>query len=529
MFSQRNNRQDRDLFELQERVIKLLPSQRTAAFAPEPFMAVEGGWGSGKTFVGCLRGLVLSKQIPGNVGLVARYHGTDLEDSTMPVFFEVCPPSWIRHYSKQRKILTLKNGSQVVFRHIHDSRAKGATKSRRVGLSLGWFYVDQAEELEISHWNMLIGRLRLPRAQKRFGFLTANPNGKDWIYKMFFEPHQPFTTSEFYQTYRRGSSMLGIAVRSEENRKSNGGFVDDEYFDSLRQQMPPEWVARYVDCSFDEFTGKIYKEYTSESVHNIEPFDVPAEYPYLVSIDVGGDVPWAVGIWRVDPWGNLILTDEFYKPSVNALEVAAWIKQNARTTDPHTQIVIDYENKLAMLELNEYLRPGVQCRPAIKAVRPGIIRTGGYLHVNNTLPLPPWYVKSQPESRTKHFTSAGSPRMFVMRSRCPNWSREMDYYRWDENSPGKPLKDNDHHPDETRYAAMSRPQPARLPQPPDEREKLRKADPLSARAWDNYDKIIAARRAAQTPAAALREVGIEEISTEADLMMSPKQQYDWGL
>src|ERR1035437_689023 len=173
------------LFELQERTGRMLPSQQTFLSAPEEQSIIVGGYGSGKTHILCTKGLVLSSIFPGNRGLIGRYHATDLQDSTVPVFFDVCPPSWIRSYNKQTNRVLLKNGSEIIFRHLHDSSA--ATKSRRVGANLGWAAVDQVEECTISHWNTLIGRLRHPAAKKHFLMGTMNPAGHDDFYKLFFQ------------------------------------------------------------------------------------------------------------------------------------------------------------------------------------------------------------------------------------------------------------------------------------------------------------------------------------------------------
>ena len=132
---------EKDAFDLEERLGKLLPWQREYLFAPENYKIGYGGWATGKTFINCAHGLILSAAYPGNIGLIGHYTETDLFDTAVPVFFDVCPPSWIRSYHKAKpQHVTLKNGSQVLFRHIHDAKVKGM-KSRRVGANLGWFFV----------------------------------------------------------------------------------------------------------------------------------------------------------------------------------------------------------------------------------------------------------------------------------------------------------------------------------------------------------------------------------------------------
>lgn len=513
---------DNSIAELEERFGDLLPSQRRYIFGPERFAILDGGFASGKSRAGILKGLVLSTIYPGNRGMIGRFHGTDLNDSIIPLFFEVCPESWIRSYRKApQNVVTLKNGSQIIFRHIHDARAK-ATKTGRHGANLGWVMLDQMEEMSVEHFNSMAGRIR-KAGVKHFLFGNANPNGHDWIYRMFFSGVQAFgpdgrLDGKFYQVMKPKADMVGIAVSSHENRVSNGGFVADDYFDSLVNIYSPEWYERYVLCSFDEFSGKIYREYDAgigaaqhASVHNIIPFDIRNDYPHwelVVSIDVGGDSPWAVIPHYIDEWGNMIVADGFVKDTVRTDEVAAWIKRNLPWNDRKTTFVIDPENKVVMLELAEY---GIHCQIATKAVKPGIIRTAGYFHVQKGRALPLWYNRTQPQDRIERFAKFGSPRIFVFNTAIP-WRKDHDEYIWDPEKPDQPMKTNDRRYDccdATRYAAMKRPEPSKLPQPVELYPELR-ADPLSQREWTKLDKRIAERQLRLKGGNPLSEVDMDE-------------------
>jgi hypothetical protein len=474
------------LFELEEAVGKLLPSQREFIFSPESFGVIAGGYGSGKSRALCVKALVLSACIPGNAGLIGRYNATDLQDSTMPVFFEVCPPSWIKDYNKTRRAVTFKNNSSILFRHIHDPNPK---RRHITSTNLGWFAIDQLEECEIEHYNTLVGRLRLPRAPKRFGFGAANPNGHDWMYNLFFK-NVGNIDSGFYKTVRRGN-RLGVAVLSDENRRSNGGFVDDEYFDNMREEFPPEWVARYMDCSFDDFAGKIFSTYSLASVHNIAPFPVPSHWQHIITIDCGGEHPWAVLDQAIDDWGNVVVCQEFFKRNVTIHEIVYWLKEHTKWNDFNTLFVIDWENRQASIELAEH---GIHCRPANKDVRSGIIRAQSYLHVNKSAKLPPWFEETQSPEAFQAFKDRGAPREFIFRT-CLNARRQHDAYLWDREK-NKPVKKNDDTCDANRYGLSVRPVPSKLPVYNAGRAALKLADPLSAMEWESLE----ARRAERTRA-----------------------------
>lgn len=532
--------QEFDFAEVQDRLGELLPSQFEFIFSPARFSAIAGGFASGKTRAGVTKGLLLSAKYPGNVGMIARYHATDLEDSTIPVFFEVCPPSWIKRFNKNTKTVVLRNGSIIIFRHIHDatSTKKNATsaigpKTRRLGANLGWFFIDQMEELDIEHWLAMISRLRLPRAKMKFGFGALNPNGHDWIWKSFFTGMRPWKRDElgkvveFFQLSKPQDNILGVVVNSEENRESNGGFVEDAYFDSLLTSYPQEWIERYIYSSFDDFSGKIYKDFRSgliqigasnkfeeddslASVHVIDPFPIPKNFELLVGIDVGGAGKWAITPVYIDERGNLIVAQGYHRKANNIAEIASWIKSHLPWNENRTRYVIDWENRVAMLELAEH---GIHATPAMKSVIPGILRVGGYMHVQRGRRLPDWYIDTQNENRIKRFEKAGAPRIYFFRTDTVVRS-EHDTYIWNPNKPNEPFKSNAQRwdsCDSVRYVVAARPDPSRLAETDDKYAALAKIDPLSYREWVKFDQRISARRDKMN-GGSLREADLEEIA-----------------
>jgi len=327
--------------------------------------SAEGLWhaNSGKTRALCTASVFLSYLIPDNYGFIGRASGKDLHSTTIQTFFdEVCPPEMV--VGKPRKmgqsgleviLRTRYEGytSKIYFDYIID---RSTNRSHLAGGNWGWFGVDQMEEIGRGDWHKLMGRLSRmyfhPELKKRMPIKThalgvGNQMGHDWIFEDFFQGgdyifdviKEPTT---FFKSVRK-SNKLGIIVRSEENAASNGGFVPDEYFANLRATMPPEWIARYMDGSFDDFSGKIYSEYNLTSVHNIEPFKIPSHWPWHCYIDPGGSVPWGVGIVRIDEQGNSIIVDDaesLYKGNVNPVHALNWVRKYLPVDK--SRVVMDY-------------------------------------------------------------------------------------------------------------------------------------------------------------------------------------------
>ena len=479
---------ERDLYEIENRIGGLLGSQNAFLYAPEHYKAIFGGYGSGKSRVLCAHGLILSAAIPGNVGLLGRYHATDLEDSLIPMFFEVCPPSWVKKWNstRGRQSALLFNNSLILFRHIHDPNPK---RSHITSMNLGWAGVDQVEEIDESDYLKVAGRLRLPRAPRKFLLSAGNPAGKDWNYRMFFAGHlRAFLPGEMFQVARHGH-YLGIASRSEENKKSNGGFVEDEYYETLRETYPPEWIARYLDCSFEDFSGKVYREYSLTSVHNIDDFQIPKDWPITVSIDVGGEHPWAVLATALSPAGQAITFKEFHQggPQTKIRDVAGWIKGNLPWSSRRVTYVIDPENKPVSIELAEY---NIHATPAVKHLKAGVERVKTYMHLRKNRAMPRFVIENfgQDDRFIRRLRAEGIPSWYIVKNSCPNLARELDSYVWDEGK-NKPKKDHDDGPDSLRYGLMALPPPPKVEPYDERREEMFQRDPGTAKAWDEVDRF----------------------------------------
>lgn len=526
-----------------EKAKNLLPSQRAFVFAPERFSAISGGFGSGKSYACVLKGTVLSAAIPGNVGSFLCYRGSDVEKRLVPLFMEeVCPRSWIKSYNKNKRVAVLRNGSIVSFDHIKDSTsgAGAGTGTRRIGSNWGWFGVDQGEETEMEHFDALASRLRLPRAPKKFGFMSLNPGGRDWIWSRFFQKVRPWPrdgnhvlpiNGKFYQAVKQAENLLGISVNSEENRISNGGFVEDAYFDSLLETYGQAWVDRFVYGQFDDFKGQMFPDfagglvdYADASVHVIDDFQIPKNWPLVTAIDVGGDSPWGVCPIYSDEQGNLILTNGFHNRTGRVSEVANWIKRNTPWNENRTTYVIDPENPVATVELSDH---GIYARPANKAVNPGLLRMESYLHVQKHRELPHWYESTQPPAQFRKFRGKGAPKLFVFKT-ANVIRKELDTCKWDPEKTDKMYKSSTARFDAVeaiRYGVMTLPEPAKLTGVEEAKYiEMEKRDPATAREWREFDRRMAAR--AKGGKTTLREMDSEDAGAVQQDPFATPGKYD---
>jgi hypothetical protein len=157
-----------------DKVFHTTPVQDGFMFSEAKHPAFVASWGTGKSFTAIQRGLILSEESPGNLGVIFRRQFTDLRDSTLKDF-ELYTGIKIN----SDRSVTLANGSTILFRHLEEMH--GTMQN----MNLGWFWIEQAEELETdTQFFVLHGRLRR-NVKRRSGFITANTNGKNWIHRLW--------------------------------------------------------------------------------------------------------------------------------------------------------------------------------------------------------------------------------------------------------------------------------------------------------------------------------------------------------
>ena len=202
------------------------PFQEKFLFSDKRYPAFVSGWGTGKTLFGILRGMICSEKVPDNLGVIVRKNFTDLRDSTMNDF-----ERYTGLKVDTNKEVILPNKSKVMFRH-------GTELDVLKNINLGWFMMEQAEEFETEEqFEFLRGRLRRSNIPFHTGFIIANTNGHDWIWKRW--KHSP--PSAEYEL-------------SEATTFDNADNLPKSFIEDLKrmEEESPHHYARYVMNSWDD-------------------------------------------------------------------------------------------------------------------------------------------------------------------------------------------------------------------------------------------------------------------------------------
>lgn len=436
-----------------------LPKQAEFHAMAAKYRLFVGGVGNGKTSAGCFEAFALSMEYPGSMGLICRATRPELKATTQKTFFEGgggdpdrgdwagCPHELIRKFNKTEQKLTLINGSTIHFWPLDDP-------DKLTNLNLGWFMIDQAEEVSEDMFLMLVARLRQRHAPRK-GVLLANPNGHDWLWKRWIMPIE----------LTKSGTGKGWADHGYVHAKTTDNpHLPKDYVDTLYSTYPEAWRKRFIDGSFEVFTGQIWPEFDPE-IHVINPFPIPPWFEVIEGIDHGRRNPTAV-LWAAfDDVGNCFIVDEHYEAGKRVGYHAEKILQKRRQewgTPNYTVIDASAAQKDPNTErsvIDEYWDKGIVTIPSDRHKIARVNRVAEWLQLDMNHPHP----------KTKEVRDEGWPRIYIFRN-CVNLIEHVPQYKWKPQSISQlddpkeePLKKDDHDVDALGYILMTRPSPSTRP------------------------------------------------------------------
>ncbi len=209
------------------------PRQVLAHSASERYVLYGGAVRGGKTIWLVNEAIQLSLDYPGNVGYICRHELPSFRRTVLLEFERYLPFSLIQQHHQTDNYFKLKNGSLILYGGLGDDRAG---VERMMGMTLGWFAIDQAEETSELHFNNLRGRLSLILPGIHYkGLLTCNPS-PGWVKNLFIE--QKLDNFRFIQSLPRDNPYLPPDYESE-----------------LRKSYPPELVKAWLDGDWNALEG----------------------------------------------------------------------------------------------------------------------------------------------------------------------------------------------------------------------------------------------------------------------------------
>lgn len=251
------------------------------------FRAYVGGFGSGKTFVGCLDLLLFAGQHPGVAqGYFAPTY-RDIRDTFWPTLVEAGELLGfnvvIRRADKEAHLFRGRIFYGVIICRSMDDPAG------IVGFKIARALVDEIDILPKDKaeaaWRKIIARMRLviPGVVNGIG-VTTTPEGFRWVYDAFKRAPK--------------SQYSMVQASTYENER----YLPPDYIDTLKEDYPDELISAYLMGEFVNLTaGTVYRNYnrgrcrSKETIKGNEPLHVGQDFNV-------GDMASVINVERQDGW-----------------------------------------------------------------------------------------------------------------------------------------------------------------------------------------------------------------------------------
>lgn len=296
------------------------PQQRQVFYSVARNVLFSGGFNNGKTYVGCLKIIILLLTFPNYRALIARQVYSDLKKTTMETFFQICPSEFIESHNVQDGVTVFKNGSVCFWIHLDN-----ADESTLRGFEVNSILIDQGEETQEKVFDVLNARLgRWSGSIIPKELLDENPNwpinetGKYIVPSYFLVLCNPDT--EFHYLYRKfhSESIERISGYEYFEGEWDASLGSRETYEEVLRGKDEEWVDKYVRGKWGSASSAIHRvtagsliEY-NEKVQELVDRGLEKAALFRV-MDHGETAPTAVS-WVMAIGGVYIFYREYYVP-----------------------------------------------------------------------------------------------------------------------------------------------------------------------------------------------------------------------
>ena len=217
-------------------------------------------------------------------------------------------------------------------------------------------------------------------------------------------------------------------------------YLDKNEVEKLTAALSGDLLESRRYGRFSQGEGLVYREF-DESVHVIDPFDIPVQWQSGVSIDPGLNNPLSCHFYAVDYDDNVYVVAEHYERGQGVSyhadrikEIAkrlSWKKNSFGGIDAYIDSAANQRTLSSAKSVSElFYEQGIFVNTKVnKDVFSGIARVKEYLKAK---------------------------KLFIFRN-CVNMIREIKGYYWGNDDA--PVKRDDHAMDDLRYYIMTRPTP----------------------------------------------------------------------
>jgi len=376
---------------------------------PHKFRAFVAGYGTGKTWVGCMSQCIHYLKHPkSNQGYFAPTY-PQIRDIFYPTIEEVAHGFGLKtQFKTSDKEVSFYSGSR--YRGTSICRSMDRPESI-VGFKIGNALVDELDTLNMdkaeSSWRKIIARMRDNRGANGID-VTTTPEGFRFVYKQFKENPTPSYGLVHASTYDNAANL------------PNG------YIESLVETYPDNLIEAYLNGQFVNLTsGTVFNSYdrvrcrSSETIQEKEPLRIGMDFNVT-------NMSAVIYVLRDDNWHAVSELSGIYDtPAMIDVVKQKWPEHNIRIyPDASGKSRKTVDASISDITLLEQAGFMVYANPSNPLVKDRVIATNKAL---------------------------SSGRMLINDSLCPEFAKCLEQLAYDKNGEPDKKSNLDHLPDAGTY------------------------------------------------------------------------------
>jgi hypothetical protein len=200
------------------------------------------------------------------------------------------PPAWVKSKHETELSITLVNGSVITLcgaNNYNDLRGSG----------VDFVVFDEFAFMKLEAWKEII-RPALATAKGHALFLST-PDG----------------FNHFYDFYMKGMDILKKAWKSWHFTTLDGGWVDEEEIEEMRNDLDTRTFDQETNASFEASSGRVYYAFSDDNIKKFVPKETES-YVYNCGIDFNV-TPYIPGAIFVRYGETIHFVDEIIIPNGN--------------------------------------------------------------------------------------------------------------------------------------------------------------------------------------------------------------------
>jgi hypothetical protein len=288
------------------RTLSLLPTQQHFLNPPVEvdldIAVYQGGFGSGKTWSGCLLGLLLCAKQPGLLLLCVAKTYPLLKETTLRTYKEHLEALGLEaeiHYKltessgNTRIVFPHWGHSEILFRHLQNPE-------KIKSLNVGAIQVEELSQISEQDFLMLLSRLRQPNLShwRFFAHTNPHPDLNGWIAKRFPAKNESVRLEHLTlsQDKTLKTSWRRVFAPTQENT-----FLPPHYAKTLASQYDPSLSLLYLEGQdAQEALGRVVKYFSEANLDDTLAYRPDCEL--VLSCDFNVDpMSWIIGHRIVHP------------------------------------------------------------------------------------------------------------------------------------------------------------------------------------------------------------------------------------